>query len=32
MVHAHIDPRDQILLCDILAVEELVEVDHRVAR
>lgn len=29
VVHADVDPRDQVLLGDVLAVEELVEVDHR---
>ena len=31
MVHTDVDPRDEILLRDVLAVEELVEVDHRQA-
>jgi hypothetical protein len=30
MVHAKIEPHDNILLLEILAIEELVEVDHRV--
>ena len=31
MVHADVDPSDEILLRDVLAVEELVEVDDRFA-
>lgn len=29
-MHADVDPRYEVRLCDVLAVEELVEVDHRV--
>jgi hypothetical protein len=29
MVHADINPCHQVLLCDVLAVEEFVEIDHR---
>lgn len=32
MVHAYVDPSHQILLCQVLAVEEVVEVDHRETR
>lgn len=31
-MHADVDPRDEVRLCDVLTVEELVEVDHRVTR
>lgn len=29
-MHADVYPRDEVRLCDVLAVEEFVEVDHRV--